>query len=141
MTLKPCETWWQVRITLPQFEKIKERAGPFLRPGCCRCCDKRWPAHASTDRYVEREDALEAELFTHMQCRLTQNTPKNPKSARNGAIIPNRRFIPNQILQSSNVLRSGTNMTARGLTWLGSHFEACEFEKQFKQFIVTDDIR
>jgi hypothetical protein len=26
-------------------------------------------------------------------------------------------------------------------TWLGSHFEACEFEKQFKQFIVTDDIR
>lgn len=100
-----------MRITLPQFEKIKERAGPFLRPGCCRCCDKRWPAHASADRYAEREDALEAELFTHMQCRLTQNTPKNPKSARNGGIIPNRRFIPNQILQSSNVLRSGTNMT------------------------------
>lgn len=40
----------EVRITLPQFEKIKERAGPFLR-------------------YAEREDALEArgaELMNEM---------------------------------------------------------------------------
>lgn len=48
----------EVRITVPQFEKLKERAGPFLR-------------------YVEREDALEAR-----GAELLNEVPRGRKSPR-----------------------------------------------------------